>query len=694
MTAPSLHSIEPRAKKMVFVGFEDGPGAVRYYDVATRSIRVSRDAWFNENDAANGLTTTVEVDIGPLWASGEEPATSGNDASVESDPPNPSSASIEGGTHHNPDNLASTTSNPPPTPPKQPAYSLRDRKPIDYKLINNPSARAPRTPAQTTKSAVEVDSDERANLVRAELAESSLATLFDVPANLAEAKSSSESTSWDTAMHEQLKLLTDRKTWRLEKLPAGQSVVGNTWTFAKKFDADGNLSRHKARLVAQGFSQIPGQDFNDTFSPVMRLESFRNLVAMAAMLDLELGQMDITGAYLNGDLKEVIYMRQPAGFNDGTGRFCRLLRPLYGLKQSGREWNIRLNEFLTNKLGYTRFDNIDHCVYIRRNGDSFDVIAVWVDDLLFLCSSLECLRKAKEEIHSEFEATDQGDPRLLLGIEIKRNRKTREIKISQGQFLRKLLVRFRMEDCHPVATPMENANHLLPATDANKFEDPSLYRAAIGSLMYAAIGTRPDLAFAVQKLAQFSHAPSNEHWTAVKRVFRYLKGTLDLGIVYSGTDAAPITVRGYSDADWATDRMDRKSISGYVFLLGGGAIAWSSKKQQTVALSSTEAEYMALTRASQHAIWLRKFFDFIGFPQPDPSLIFLDNRSALDLAYNPEFHDRSKHIDTRHHWIRDALADDLVTLEWIPTAEMVADTLTKSLSRHLFQKFADAMGMA
>jgi hypothetical protein len=211
--------------------------------------------------------------------------------------------------------------------------------------------------------------------------------------------------------------------------------------------------------------------------------------------------------------------------------------------------------------------------------------------------------------------------------------------------------------------------------------------------MYAAIGTRPDLAFAVQKLAQFSHMPSNEHWKAVKRVLRYVKGTLDLGIVYSRADDPSLTVHGYSDADWASDRIDRKSISGYTFILGGGAIAWSSKKQQTVALSSTEAEYMALTRASQHAIWLRKFFRAAGFPQTDPSLLFLDNRSALDLAYNPESHDRSKHIDTHHHWIRDTLAADLVTLEWIPTSEMIADTLTKSLPRILFQKFADAMGM-
>src|SRR5271170_3957643 len=200
-----------------------------------------------------------------------------------------------------------------------------------------------------------------------------------------------------------------------------------------------------------------------------------------------------------------------------------------------------------------------------------------------------------------------------------------------------------MEDSHPVSTPMENSNHLTPALDDDLFEDPSLYCAAVGSLMYSAVGTRPDLTFAVQKLAQFSHKPSNKpsnkHWKAIKRVLRYVKGTLDLGITYSGAKNANIVAEGFSDADWASDRTDRKSILGYVFTLGGGAIAWSSKKQQTVTLSSTEAEYMAVTRASQHAIWLRKFFAASGFTQTGPSRILLDNRSALDLVYNPEFHD-------------------------------------------------------
>src|ERR1700733_2881547 len=551
--------IEARAQRIVFVGFEDGPGAVRFYNASKRLIGVSRDAWFNENDAMARNVPDQDLDLSPLYMEGEKSESSPDPSMSTND------AAIEGETHSKDGDLAPSTTassdEQPPSPPSantpSTSYQFRAPKPADYRVMNNPSARPNETPAQQERPA-RLD-DEEAHLARAELAEVALATLFDVPSSLNEAKALPESENWEKAMSKELKMLEERETWRLEKLPPGRSIVGCTWTFAKKFDADGNLSRYKARLVAQGFSQIPGQDFNDTFSPVMRLESFRNLVAMAALLNLEMGQMDITGAYLNGHLKEEIYMRQPTGFDDGTGRVCRLLRTLYGLKQSGREWNNRLNDYLVHKLGYTRFDNIDHCIYLRQRGDTFDFIAVWVDDLLFVCSSSNSLHIAKAEISSEFEATDQGDPRLLLGIEIHRNRTALEIKISQGQFLRKVLSRFGMEDCHPVTTPMENANHLAPATEDNLFDNPSLYRAAIGSLMYAAIGTRPDLAFSVQKLAQFSHAPSSEHWKAVKRVLRYVKGTLDLGIVYSGAENTSIIAEGYTDADWASDRIDRKT---------------------------------------------------------------------------------------------------------------------------------------
>lgn len=254
-------------------------------------------------------------------------------------------------------------------------------------------------------------------------------------------------------------------------------------------------------------------------------------------------------------------MTQPPGYDDGSGRVCRLRKTLYGLKQSGREWNIRLNTFLTEKLGYTRHEK-DRCVYMRRSGNDYDIVGVWVDDLIFATTSTARLNKCKAEIYTEFEATDQGEPRLLLGIEISRDRKARTIKISQGNYIRKILDRFDMTGLKPVNTPVDHSIHMTLTTDENRM-DRSKYQTAVGSIMYAAMGTRPDLGFAIQTLSQFMHDPSTEHWTAAKRVFRYLNGTQEQGIIFNGNDADDVvTVDGYSDSDWANSQIDRRSIQG------------------------------------------------------------------------------------------------------------------------------------
>lgn len=225
------------------------------------------------------------------------------------------------------------------------------------------------------------------------------------------------------------------------------------------------------------------------------------------------------------------------------------------------------------------------------------------------------------------------------------------------------------------------------------FDNPSLYRAAVGSLMYASTGTRPDIAFAVRALSQFASNPGPEHWTAVKRVFRYLRGTLDHAITYEAQDDDTVVVNGFSDADWAQDPMDRRSISGNVFHLAGGAISWASKKQPTVALSSMEAEYMAASVATQQTIWLRNLFTELNFQQHESSTLFLDNRSAIHLASDPQFHNRSKHIDIRHHFVRERQDDGTINIVWIPTEEMAADILTKSLPRPKFEKLRFMLGM-
>ena len=251
-----------------------------------------------------------------------------------------------------------------------------------------------------------------------------------------------------------------------------------------------------------------------------------------------------------------------------------------------------------------------------------------------------------------------------------------------------------MANSDTVATPMDNTIRLTTATDDDLFEHPTLYREAIGALLYASMGTRPDITFAVQVLSQFASRPSKEHWRAIKRVLRYLQGTKDLGITYDDLNGyADIHVSGYSDADWGSSLVDRRSISGYIFLIGGGAVAWSSKKQPTVALSSTEAEYMASSNATTQAIWLRSLFTELNFIQPSPAELLLDNQSAIALASNPQFHARSKHIDIRHHFIRTCVTKGEVCLFWCPTQEMIADILTKPLSYPKFKLMSQLLSM-
>jgi transposase InsO family protein len=691
--------LDAKACKHTFVGFEDGPRAIRYYDVHTKRVKISRNAFFIEDivDSHTEIPIPLQEKVrSDLPLSSDTPIegerTEGNQAPSLL----PSTPSTTPRSEELPDseNLHTSTNNPSPIQ-DLPQRSTRARMDINYKRMNEGPMFKPRKPQIPSRQSPELpDSDEleiseTAHLAFAMQSAEQMADAFSAPDSLREAKNSDEWIHWERAIQAENDLLAEKGTWTLEDLPPDKNLLKCGYVFAKKYDAEGNL-RYKARLVVKGYSQIPGQDFNETYAPVMRMESMRTILALAAALDLDLGQMDIKGAYLNGDLKEEIYMAQPEGNDDGSGRVCRLRKTLYGLKQSGREWNNRFNSFMTDKAKFTCLTK-DFCVYFRWHSQGIDLVAVWVDDLLIATKGRLIL--IRREILAEFEGTDQGEPRLLLGIEIHRDRSAHTITISQGQYIRKVLQRFAMSDSHPVSTPVDHSIHLDPANENNRM-NASLYQQAVGSIMYAAVGTRPDLAFAIQTLSQFNHDPSNEHWTAVKRVLRYLKGTTDFGITYDGTKIGDsINVEGYSDSDWASNHINRRSISGYTFLMSGGAISWSSKKQPTVALSSMEGEYMAVTHAWKQLKWHRDFWNALGFPQLTPSILRVDNKAAILLANNPEHHNRSKHIDTRYHRIRDEITAGTVDLVWCPTDDEIADIFTKPLPPVKFTRFRAKLGM-
>ena len=319
------------------------------------------------------------------------------------------------------------------------------------------------------------------------------------------------------------------------------------------------------------------------------------------------------------------------------------------------------------------------------------IVAVYVDDTILMSNDTQTVIAEKKRFSERFEMDDRGEVHFILGMEVKRDRKKKELTICQKEYLKNVLARFGMQDCKPVSTPMEANKCFTKLAEGDEAVDTRLYQSAIGSLNYAAIATRPDLSTAIGKLSQFMTSPSSDHWAGVKRVLRYIKGTLDHGLKFTYSDS--FSLHGYTDADWAGCTDSRKSTSGSVFQLGNSTVSWSSKKQSIVALSSTEAEYVALCSASQEVVWLRNLLKDIGFPQLNATLVYEDNQGAMCLAKNPKAHSRTKHIDIKYHYTRELVAKKILTIKYIPTGEMIADTLTKGLPKPKFQKFRSAMGI-
>ncbi len=518
---------------------------------------------------------------------------------------------------------------------------------------------------------------------------------FSVAANdgeltLKEVRKSAKWPEWEKAIQAELAQLKKMGTWKLMPKPKNTIPIANKWVFAKKRNKAGQLTKYKARLVAKGCAQRPGYDYAETHSPIVCLETIRLLLAMAAMRGLKIHQMDVKGAYLNGTLEEQVYMRQPEGFEDGTDRICELLRTLYGLKQSGRAWNIEFDRVI-RKHGFKCMRS-DPCAYIKREGDDFVIVTVWVDDLLLFTTSDALMDKTKANINAEWETTDLGEPSKIIGIEITRSANT--ISIGQKQYVEAILKCEGMDHANPVAMPLDPQVPIEPNPDGNEGSRSNSYARLLGELQFLANATRPDISYAVSRLASYTANPSMQHTGLLKRVLRYLKGTKNYAITYRARAAKDTnTFHGFADAGYANCD-DLKSTSGYVFLAAGGAITWRSKKQTVVALSSTEAEYVALSEAGREACWLRNLSEELGFPQNMPTALIGDNLGALAMARNPQFHKRSKHIATKWHWIHDLIQYGIVRAESCRDPEQTADALTKALARPKHKRHTTEMGLA
>ncbi|SGY77691.1 BQ5605_C005g03697 [Microbotryum silenes-dioicae] len=444
-------------------------------------------------------------------------------------------------------------------------------------------------------------------------------------------------------------------------VPADAKVLGSRFVFRTKRDQHGQVKSYKGRLVARGDSQRSGIDFDETFAPVAKFTSIRALLALAAAHGYHVHQADIDKAYLHGKLDAPLYIRVPDGIYM-PGKVLQLHRSLYGLRQAGRIWNDKIDSALS-ALGYVATES-DHCVYVRTTGDVRHYIALYVDDLLMISPSLPEIERTLQGLEQRYGVKRLGEAEYVLGIQIRRS-PDGSISLSQEQYLKDVLARFGMSDAHPVATPMQSDLRLEVELQPTPFPDRTRYLQAIGSLMYASTGTRPDLAYTVGYLARFSHSPSAAAWGAVKHAFRYIAGTLPHGLRYTRGDPAPLL--GYSDCNWGACVLSSKSTMGYTFVYAGAAVSWSSRLQSRVADSTCDAKYLALSHAGKEAIFLRQLFGELGLSSSKPVPIYGDNQGANALTKNPVFHARTRHIRLREHFVRDMVSMGDIVVQYINT---------------------------
>lgn len=388
------------------------------------------------------------------------------------------------------------------------------------------------------------------------------------------------------------------------------------------------------------------------------------VLSMVAAENLLLHHMDVKTAFLHGDLKEELYMTQPEGFivKGKEGLVCKLKKSLYGLKQAPKKWYKKFDSFMLEN-GYDRCD-ADHCCYYKRFDKSYLILLLYVDDMLIAGADASEMDKLKKQLSERFSTKDLGEAKQILGMRIELEKATRKLYLSQANYIQNVLGRFNMDDSKPMSVPLDSHFKLSkkesPSSKEKRAQMMKIpYVSAIGSIMYAMVCTRPDIAQAVGVVSRFMGDLGKQHWEAVKWVLRYLKGTMDKALCIYGQN---VELVGYVDADLASNDLDgRRSTTGYVFTYGGTAKSWNSKLQKVVALSTTEAEYVAVTEASKEMVWSHNFLGELG-NEHNNGTIYSDSQSAIFLAKNSAFHSRTKHIELKYHYIHHLLEQRLCNL--------------------------------
>jgi hypothetical protein len=606
--------------------------------------------------------------------------------------------------------ISPSTSSTAPTP-IPPRRSSRPKAPIPSRYVTDAILTIHQASLAVLTHSVNFATSAYQSMYHALVADARpVASRTPVPNNIHEATNPSFPLyyEWMQAVQHEINSLVENKTLTVLRrndptLSGTRMLPGVKWVFKLKEDQHGNPVRFKARCTALGNLQKAGIDYEETFAPVVRFSTVRMLLALAASKKMLVHQMDVDTAFLYGEMSDepTVCIPVPELYpippelqhisRDQLG--CRIDKSLYGLKQSPRLWNKHIDRTMA-MLGFTK-SLMDPCLYFRTNADGDELyVTVYVDDLIIAGTNLEVITAFKGELCAVYSMKDLGDLKYCLGMEITRDSTSGNITLSQTKYIDDICRRFRVSSCKPVNTPMQSDTRLskqdAPLTPAESAEAEKFpYREIIGSVMYLMTCTRPDIAFAVGHLASFMNCHGPKHHKAAIHLLKYLHTTRLHGLTY-GRDTRPIHLTGYSDSDWGSHRDTSRSTSGYIFYIAGGPISWKSKLQPTVALSSTEAEYMALTLAAQEAIALRGLLaEFTGINESVQ--MYGDNQSSIAMSRNPTSHQASKHIAIRHHFVREKVTQGDIILSYMPTGLMVADALTKPLPLPTFARLCPAI---
>lgn len=679
-SSKNRNKFQPRAKACIFPGYPSGYKGYKLLDLETNQVHISRNVVFHESifPFSSGDSTGPFSEIfGSINNSVDENSPENVYSNIPAVVSETSSLSESPAVVNDSVNVDSPiVSAPPPVsakrPVKQPAH-LKDYycnltgKGVQYPLSNYMSYDQLSTPYRAYICSV---------------------TKYSEPSSFSQAKKSDD---WLQAMNAELTALEGTATCEICSLPSDKHAIGCKWVYKVKLNADRSLERYKARLVAKGYTQ-QGVDFADTFSPVAKMTTVKTLLAFAAAKKWSLHQLDISNVFLNGDLNEEIYMTLPPGYTPKDGEVippnavCKLKKSLYGLKQASRQWFLKFRSTLMS-LGFQQ-SHADHTLFVKNVNGKYFAVLVYVDDIVIASNNDDDVIQLKEDLKKAFKLRDLGSLQYFLGLEIARS--ASGISVSQRKYALDVLDEAGMLACKPSNIPMEPSIKLVGDGPEPVIDDPASYRRLVGKLMYLTI-TRPDITFVVNKLCQYTSAPKATHMKAAHKVLAYIKGTVGNGLFYSST--SDFVLKGFTDADWASCKDTRRSTSGYCVFLGDSLISWKSKKQQMASHSSAESEYRAMRYAVREIVWLVNLLNDLKVPQLAPVAFFCDSTTAIHIANNSVFHERTKHVELDCHIVRDRILRGLIKTLHVKIDLQLADAFTKPLYPAQFKALIGKMSL-